>query len=195
MIDAALLNGFISQLDSLAIVVHESRARVISDEPDLLFYENQNVFIKSYLVSVCSILEAFVQDLAIACTNMLQNKVNVLNLPLNFVNWVAEHDKAALRFETFSGSKTSKDISSMISPNYHKTIATFRRIGVDIDCDEVSYHKDFISSIVDKRNKIVHHNDSASDLSFLDIITAIDTFKTYSACLYTVVRDNPHLAA
>lgn len=195
MIDETLLNGFIVQFDNLAVVVKESAARVIAENPDTLFYDNQNVFIKSYLVSACSILEAFIQDLAICCADMMQDKINAINLPFNFINWVAEHDKANLKFASFVGGRTSKDISDMISPNYHKTINTFRRIGVDVICEGVVSHKDFISSIVEKRNKIVHHNDAASDLSFPDIIIAIDNFKMYSTCLYTVVRGNPHLAA
>lgn len=195
MINQALLNGFIVQYDSLAVVVQESASRVVSECPDPLFFDNQNVFIKSYLVSACSILEAFIQDLASSCASMMQDKVNALNLPFNFINWVAEHNKAELKFSAFIGEKTAKDISDMLSPNYHKTISTFRRIGVDIICEEIISHKDYISSIVEKRNKIVHHNDTASDLSFTDIMTAIVNFKTYSTCLYNIVKDNPHLAA
>lgn len=193
MIDKALLDGFTVQFDNLKIVVEQSAQRVISDPPDLLFFENQNVFIKSYLVSACSILEAFIQDLAGTCTLVLQERVNSSNIPSNFVNWLAGQDKAMLEFSTFQGSKTRKDVTDMLSPNYHKTLAAFRRIGLDISSDEVVSHKDYVSSIVEKRNKIVHHNDTASDLSFPDIVTAIDNFKLYISCLYTVIYSNPHL--
>mgnify|MGYP001803630016 CR=1 FL=1 len=58
----AILDKFIGQLDALEKVMSMSESRAISDQPDILFYENQNVFTKAYLVSACSILEAFIQD-------------------------------------------------------------------------------------------------------------------------------------
>lgn len=194
MTDDHLLDGFLSQLQNLKFVVNESAARVIAESPDALFYENQNVFIKSYLVSACSVLEAFMQDLAHACAAVLQERVNSLNVPYNFINWLADHDKAKLKFASFQGNKTLKDISELTSPNYYKTLLVFQRIGIDIATEEVKSYKDYISSVVDKRNKIVHHNDSASDLSFSDIVAAIDEFTAYAKTLYSVVRANPHLA-
>lgn len=193
MTTQALLDGFTSQFNNLRLVVEQSADRVISDPPDPLFIENQNVFIKSYLVSACSILEAFIQDLAISYVDHLQARVNALNLPYNFINWVANHEKAQLEFSAFEGKKERKDISDLVSPNYHKTKKAFERIGIDIATEAVLSHKDFVSSIVTKRNLIVHHNDKASDLSFDDIIAAIDTFIVYANCLHDRVCSDPNL--
>ncbi len=195
MIDNQLVIGFTLQFENLKKVVTESSKRVISEPPDTLFVENQNVFIKSYLVSACSVLEAFIQDLATSCTLTLQHKINSLKIPYNFLTWITDHDKAKAKFETFESTKTSKDISDLISPNYYKTISTFQRIGIDINNGTIASYKDYICAIVDKRNKIVHHNDVASDLSFADIITTIDTFILYIDALFKAVNFDPHLQA
>lgn len=125
MIDEALLAKFLGQFDNLKKVVVESNARSIMEPPDSLFYEHQNVFIKSYLVSACSMLEAFIQDLATAYVSKLQTKINSANLPFNLIVWIAEHDKARLKFKAFEAKKNEKDIKKLISPNYWKTMKAF----------------------------------------------------------------------
>lgn len=69
----------------------------------------------------------------------------------------------------------------------------FNRIGIDLSTSEISKYKDFIASIVEKRNKIVHNNDDALDLSFSDIVAAIDQFESYTDCLFKAVCSDPHL--
>lgn len=195
MISPSILDRFSSQYDDLKTVVESSRSRVIAADPDPLFYDNQNVFVKAYLVSACSMLEAFIQDLAEAYMMEIQTRINNANLPYNFVAWLMSHDKARLDYAKFEGKKTKKDISEMLSPNYHKTITAFERIGVRLTSAEMSAYKDYISSTIDKRNKIVHHNDSASDLSFSDIITAIEEFRKYGEYLFRTVCSDPHVVA
>ena len=193
MIDDALLTKFLGQFDNLKKVVVESSARSIKDPPDRLFYEHQNVFIKSYLVSACSMLEAFIQDLAGAYVDKLQEKINSANLPFNLVVWIAKHDKAKLEFKAFEAKKSKKDISDLISPNYWKTMSAFERVGIDLSASGISKYKDFISARVDKRNKIVHYNDDALDLSFSDVADTIDQFNDYAKCLFNAVCADPHL--
>lgn len=193
MITVELLQVYHSQLDGLRQVVSASQARSLDEPPDELFYNNQNVFVKSYLVSACSILEAFVQDVASEYMLAVQERINSANLPHNFVAWVVGHEKATLEFKRFIGAKVRKDISDMVSPNYWKTMKAFERIGIDISKPEVAAFKEYVVSIVEKRNKIVHHNDDALDLSFSDIIEAIDQFKAYSQCLFNAILQDPHL--
>jgi hypothetical protein len=193
VIDAALLNTYHSQLDGLRQVVSLSEGRSMSEPPDPLFYENQNVFIKSYLVSACSILEAFIQDIASEYMLFIQNRLNAANLPHNFVGWVSGYEKATLEFKPFIGGKIKKDFSDMVSPNYGKTVKAFQRIGIDISKPQIEQFKDYVGSVVDKRNKIVHHNDAALDLSFSDIVDAIDQFKAYTQSLFDTIIDDPHL--
>ena len=63
----------------------------------------------------------------------------------------------------------------------------FKTIGIDLSASDVSKYKDVIASTVDKRNKIVHHNDDALDLSFSDIVRTIDQFNEYAKCLFDAV--------
>lgn len=63
---------------------------------------------------------------------------------------------------------------------------------MDDNTDFVSF-KDYISSTIEKRNKIVHHNDDASDLSLTDVIVTIQKFKIYSGVLFGAVCADPHL--
>ena len=194
MIDKALLNNFLDQFDGLRSVVIESAERALQDPPDALFYDHQNVFIKAYLVSACSILEAFIQDLAYAYVEIIQNKINATNLPYNMVIWAVEHERAKPEFKAFSASKGKKDISDLISPNYYKTMKAFAKVGIDLSASEIDSFKDLIISKVEKRNKIVHDNDDALDLSFSDIVDTIDNFKEYTACLFGSVSADPHLS-
>lgn len=193
--DEDILAIYHGQFDNLRQVVAESYKRSISDPPDSLFYEQQNVFVKSYLVSACSILEAFIQDLAEQYVLEIQRRVNAANLPFNFVAWIANHDKAKLEYKKFEATKGRKDISDMISPNYWKTMKAFERVGIDLSVSTAGDYKDFVGATVDKRNKIVHHNDQASDLSFGDIVSAIDEFKKYTKCLFEAVASDPHIEA
>lgn len=193
MISVELLQVYHSQFDGLKQVVRASADRSMKEPPDPLFYENQNVFVKSYLVSACSILEAFTQDIASEYMNEIQNRINSANLPHNFVSWVAGHEGANLEFKPFTGSKVKKDISNMVSPNYWKTLKAFERIGIDISKPAVIEFKDYVVLTIEKRNKIVHHNDEALDLSFNDIIDAIDRFRSYTQCIFEAVLADPHL--
>lgn len=193
VISIEILQTYHSQFDGLKQVVRASADRSIMEPPDSLFYDNQNVFVKSYLVSACSILEAFIQDIASEYMLDIQNRINSANLPHNFVTWVVGNEKAALEFKPFIGGKIRKDISNMVSPNYGKTIKTFERIGINISKPEVTAFKDYLAATVEKRNRIVHHNDEASDLSFTDIIETIDQFRAYTQCVFDVVAADPHL--
>lgn len=193
MIEVQVLQGYHRQLDRLRQVVELSMGRSMSDPPDPLFYDNQNVFIKSYLVSACSMLEAFIQDVAIEYVLSVQERLNAANLPHNFVAWISEHDKAKLEFKPFKGEKGKKDVSDMVSPNYWKTMKAFEKIGIDLSSSNIGTFKDYVTTIVEKRNKVVHHNDDASDLSFTDIMFAIDQFKAYTQCLYEAIAADPHV--
>lgn len=200
MIDTDILESFHSQFDELIAVSRQSNARLLFEPPDELFFNHQNVFIKAYLVSACSILEAFIQDLAYEYLKTIQMRVEETNLPHNVILWstsIGKDDeklKKRQKFEPFKITKNKKSISDMVSGNYHKTMETFKVIGIDLSCDvSVSNHKDFISTTIDKRNQIVHHNDDASDLSLTDIATTIEHFKEYASELHRVVCSSPHL--
>ncbi|MDO6522920.1 HEPN domain-containing protein [Shimia thalassica] len=195
MIDNELLEKFADQFENLKRVVDESLQRTTAADPDLFFYDHQNVLIKSYLVSACSVLEAFIQDLLYAYLNEMQERLRLANLPHNLVVWEAGYEKAKLDYKGFCAKKTKSDVSDMVSPNYWKTQKAFERVGIDLTGSGADEFKDFISSTITKRNNVVHHNDQASDLSFTDIIDTIDHFKSYCTRLHHAVINSDHLAA
>jgi len=75
---------------------------------------------------------------------------------------------------------SKKELSDIISGNPHKTINTFRLIGIDLGSSEnFVKNKNLVGTIVNKRNNIIHHNDEASDISFSDLLVHIDVFLEY----------------
>lgn len=190
MIASDILESYISQFDDLSEIVKESNQRVIRVEPDELFSEYLNVFVKAYLVSACSILEAYVTDCGLACLTIYKHRVVAARTPHNLIQWevVKDEKKKNERFGYFSISKNKKSIKEDISGNYFLTIALFKKFGIDLNSNlEFQGFKDVIVSTVAKRNAIVHHNDQASDLSLPDVIEKIEELKAYVRCLHDVI--------
>lgn len=79
MLDASSLASFQQQFNDLKKAVIEPNRRVVSVDSDELFSEYANVFIKSYIVSACSILEAFIQELAVSYVSVVQKNLDDAN--------------------------------------------------------------------------------------------------------------------
>ncbi len=196
MLDATLLSNFQRQFDDLISVVDESNNRVISDPGDKLFKDYLNVFTKSYVVVACSILEAFIQDLAFAYVDEIDSKLQLSNIPRNLVVFSVQRDakNPDFRFEPFSTGISKTVISDLVSGNFYKTINVFRKIGIQLEnINEFINFKDFISSTVEKRNNIVHHNHDASDISLADVINILEKFKEYIEIMYNIVICDQHI--
>lgn len=167
---------------SLRSIIALSEQRVIDDDPDDLFASNVNFFVKSYLISVCSYLEAFLQDIAFKYSQEIAGRINEVNIPHNFIHWRLDtglKDKH-LNYGNIDLTVTKKDIADNISANPYRTLRLFRFLGVNLsDKDEFESRKDLVNSVVKKRNRIVHHNDRAADVSFGDLITYIDAILPY----------------
>ena len=71
----------------------------------------------------------------------------------------------------------------------HKTVELFKKLGIQ----DISKHPlleaniEKIKLIVVKRNNIIHHSDSASDISFDDILVNIGFIKSYIENIDTIV--------
>lgn len=185
--------SFEEQFSSLRDVAMESNRRVTDYETDSLFESHSNVFIKAYLVSACSILEAFLQNEALFFVQEVKMRCHTANIPHNLTIWAAG-GKADRRFAAFEIQLKERDITENLSGNIDKTIACFEKIGVQLNADdEFRRMKDFVAARVNKRNAIIHENDDASDVSFSDIIECIDQFKKYANCVRRIVRNSVHL--
>lgn len=172
--------------ESLKYVIDSSEKRVFDDVPDVLFIDNVNFFVKSYLVSICSYLEAFLQDVAFKHSQIISNRVLSAQIPHNFLHWrlgTGIKDKN-LNYNNISLPITKKDIANEISANPYKTLKLFKLLGVDLSKKEsFENNKDLINTIVTKRNNIIHHNDTAADVSFGDLKAYINVIVPYMAAV------------
>lgn len=185
-----LYNKYGGLYDSLLSIIRESEMRVIAEEQDSLFSENVNFFIKSYMINICSYLEAYLQDIALELANDINERVKIAKIPHNFLYWNMRNDlkDKNLKFENANFPAEMKNISDTISANPHKTIKAYRLLGIDLTLEnDFNENKDLINSVVIKRNNIIHHNDSAMDVSFGDLALNIDSFKRYMRAIQSAI--------
>lgn len=169
-------------LNTLKDIIDQSQARVLSDEPDEMFSNNINFFVKSYLINICTYLEAYLQDVAFEYSSRITERLKQAKIPHNFLYGKLARDikEKDLEYEVASYEYDKKELSESLSGNPYKTIKAFRMIGIDLSSSEKFLeHKDLVGTIVNKRNNIIHHNDDASDISFSDLIVNIDVFLEY----------------
>lgn len=169
----------------LKLIIIESERRVICEQPDELFLENVNFFVKSYLISICSYLEAMLQDIAFIQAQEINSRLLNAKIPNNFMLWrvadnIKEKDKR-WGYKTGNLFISKKEISKNISANPYRTMKLFNKLGVNLNVNHTfESNKDLVNTIVEKRNSIIHHNDRATSVSFGDLSTYIDTILIYS---------------
>jgi|LakMenEpi03Aug12_release.lakeMendotaPanAssembly.Ray.scaffolds.fasta_scaffold189448_1 hypothetical protein len=182
---------------TLKEIVKESKKRAISDPPDNLILSNLNFYSKAYLISLCTYLEAFLQDLAAAYVDQVSERIAAAKIPGNMVRWSIQRDtkEKEYEFEFFRLPLTREDLEGEISGNPGRTISIFKKIGIDLASDpDFQNTKSVVGAVVEKRNRIIHKNDEAADLSLDDIITFADQFLLYMNAVNAVVINN-HLRA
>jgi hypothetical protein len=169
---------------SLKEIIFKSQQRVIDENPDELFIDNVNFFVKSYLISICSYLEAYLQDIAFKHAQEISIKIANAGIPHNFIHWriipASKDKKLKLSYADIQLPVSKKDISDNISANPYKTLKLFELLGIDLSKkDNFRTNLDLIDAVVKKRNMIVHHNDRAADVSFSDLISYIEVIISY----------------
>lgn len=179
---SALYQKYEALLTTLKEIIEQSQARVLREEPDDIFSENINFFVKSYLINICTYLEAYLQDVALEYSGRVTVRLKKAKIPHNFLYGKLAKDikEKELEYVDASYAYTKKELSDIISGNPYKTINAFRLIGIDLGSSEKFVeHKNLVGTIVNKRNNIIHHNDEASDISFSDLLVHIDVFLEY----------------
>lgn len=174
-------------LEELKELNAETQNKVISDEPDAFITQNINFFTKSFMITLCAYLESFLKDITMTIIDNTNQKLANSKITHNLVKWsilkkkeLGELNDNDLLFEDLTIKITKKELDEFISGSPYKTEKLFKKIGIKLYEDIVyKEQKEKVISIVEKRNKIVHHNDSASDISFADIQTNIDTINSY----------------
>lgn len=177
-------------IEALKLIILESKKRVIDDPPDQLFEANQNFFVKAYLISLCTYLEAFLQDLAIAHVESAKERLESAQVPHNLVRWSIQRDTKGkgFTFSNFSLPLARTDIESELSGNPWRTIALFEKIGINLSSSsDFESVKSIIGSVVTKRNRIIHQNDNAADLTLDDISGYADQFLFYMRAIHDLV--------
>lgn len=186
---APIKDKYIQLLETQRKILWESEKRVVADEPDSLLLDNVNYFVKSYLVNICTYLEAYLQDLAFSYCSNIAERVKTAQIPKNFVGWHVAGDIKGrdLSYGYLDVTTNKKKISDELSGNPSRTIVLYRYLGLDLLAnDEFCANKDVVYSYVDKRNNIIHHNDDAGDLSFSDLRQFIDVVLRYMDAVYVV---------
>ena len=189
---------YVTQLDSLSIIMEESNRRIMQEIPDSLFVGNVNFFTKSFLVIMCVYLESYIKDVLEFYGNELDKRLSSCFIPHNLVKWSLQplnSLKPADQVDcVYKINITKENIDKHISANPYRTKGLFTDLGIYLDkCTPFFEKVDEINSIVTKRNQIVHYNDDASDVSDGDLKHYIVTIKEYISildaeicrCIYT----------
>lgn len=176
--------SYILQLGHLKTIIETTNGRIISDPPDTFFYENANFFSKAFLVTMCAYLESYLKDSLMVVIDEMNIRLNSTKLPHNLIKWSLNVDKEfkdnESKFEQLKIKIKKKQLDDYISGNPFKTKDLFKKFGIDLEQNPLfCSQKEQINSIVVKRNKILHHNDEASDVSSSDLVNHIESLTNY----------------
>lgn len=176
-------------------IISAAEVRITSDPPDEYFVINVNFLTKSFLINLCCYLEVFLKEIAIAHVTEVKQRIVNAKVPHNLLTWSLVRDvkDKDLRFKIFELPITSKEIDDELSGNPFRTAQCFRKLGVELDTvAEFANTKDIVKTVVAKRNSIIHHNDTAADVSLGDIRGYSNHFRIYIAAIAgAVIAANP----
>ena len=197
-----IYNKYHSFLENLSSLAKETENRVIANS-DNLFVNNVNFFSRSYLLNLCTYLEAYLTEIA---TNLFKRHcecINLYSVPKSFMlaslsSW--EPSKKSQDIEKYQLSYDKRNIKKFfnenkISGNLDKTFNAFKVLGIELDnqIKEQSI-KDRISTIVNKRNDVIHRNDDVIDVSLSDIESYITTVDDYMQLIMNIVTQSEYKA-
>ncbi|MGV0104087.1 HEPN domain-containing protein [Nostoc sp. DSM 114167] len=193
MSEQEIHDKYVNLFEKLKEIIKETQDRIIFSEPDPFFEDNLNFFVKSFLISICAYLESYLKEIAFRRIDVISSKLSKLSIPRNLVQWELLRHKDIkdndLKFEYLKISIKKNDLDEHISGNPYRTIALFKKIGMDLNAIEgFVYKKDVVTSIVLKRNNIVHHNSHASDVSMADLMIYIDNIIDYMDSITQAVK-------
>lgn len=190
-------NSYISQIEQLSTIIDSLNKRILDDNPDLLICNNSNFFSKSFLTTMCAYLESYLKDVLMIIVVETNTKLNSVKLPHNLIQWSLNMNKNLkeidYKYENLNLTIEKKILDDYISGNPFKTVDLFKKFGINLQANQIfKTQKEQINSIVAKRNKILHHNDEASDVSFDDLQKNIILLKSYISNIDKVICE--HLA-
>lgn len=194
--NSSVLAIYLALLEELNNLNTETESKVISESPDDFITTNINFFTKSFMITLCAYLESFLKDITMTVIDSANEKLATSKIAYNLAKWsvlkkkeLGELSDTELKFEDLTIKITKKELDEFISGSPYKTEKLFKKIGINL-FEDITYkeQKEKVISIVEKRNKIVHHNDSASDISFSDIRANISTISSYITNINKLVK-------
>jgi hypothetical protein len=189
---AKIYAHYLGLFNDLKEIIGKSQMRLMQDVPDPFFVEHSNFLVKSYLICLCSYLEAFLKDVALEHVDHIKQKILKANVPHNIILWSLD-DKlkdSDLSFKKFSLPLSKKDVDDELSGNPFRTAKVFHYMGIDLESNEVfKRSKELVNSVVAKRNNIIHHNDAATDTSLGDVLGHVDVFIEYTKAIAQTTTD------
>ncbi len=186
-----IVDRYISLSTELEKIVLDAENRITCDPPDDYFVTNANFLTKSFLISLCCYLEVFLKEIANAHVSNAKQRIRDANVPHNLLTWSVVRDvkDKDLHFGVFDLSLTAKEIDDELSGNPFRTAKCFRLLGVELETVAAfSQTKDLVNTVVAKRNSIIHHNDTAADVSLGDIRGYSGHFKIYASSIAEAVN-------
>lgn len=187
------ISKYVEQLDSLVIIINETEQRIIGDSPDQFVSVNANFFTKSFLVVMCAYIESYIKDAMMVIVDDTNSKLAISKIPRNLVKWGFDvkkdlHANDSL-YEHLKLDIKKAQLDDYISGHPYKAVNLFKNFGIDLESDEsFAAQRELIKIIVIRRNRVVHHNDQASDLSMDDLRHYIFQIKEYLINLDTIVH-------
>ena len=184
--------SYILQLTKLKTIIEATNSRIIVEPVDKLIYENANFFTKAFLVTMCAYLESYLKDVLMVIIDEFNLRLSTTKLPHNLVKWSFNIEKdlkdSELKYEQLKLGIKKKELDDFISGNPFKTKELFKKFGIELEKNAVfNSQKEEINSIVVKRNKILHHNDEASDVSNKDLTENITALTNYIANIDEII--------
>lgn len=196
MSSSRVLSDYKDLLEQLKVLSKETESKVIAEQPDEFITRNVNFFTKSFMITLCAYLESYLKDICMTIIDNTNSKLSSAKVAYNLVKWSVQKKKELgelsdneLKFEELSIKITKKELDAFISGSPYRTEPLFKKLGIELYKDSVFVdQKEKMIAIVEKRNKIVHHNDNASDISFSDIEANINLTIEYIENLSRLVN-------
>jgi hypothetical protein len=190
MNSAEIVNRYTDLARELEKIVFDAEKRITTHPVDPYFVNNANFLTKSFLISLCCYLEVFLKEMANAHVDNAKIKLRAAKIPHNLLVWslVRDSKDKDMRLGHFALPLIAKDIDDELSGNPFRTAKCFLKLGVDLD-KEIGFvrNKEFVNMVVAKRNSIIHHNDTATDVSLGDIRVYRSYFDEYARAIALAV--------